>query len=203
MSVVAASPSTGLPGPAGPRPRRWTREEYYRLAELGLFRGQRVMLIDGEILLMSHAAAPHAAATTLTEDALRGAFGAGFTVRVQQPLELGRSSDPEPDLAVVGGGPRDYAAAHPTSALLIVEVADTSLAFDRTDKASLYAAAGILDYWIVNLIDRQLEIRRSPRPDHAQPFGAGYVILTVHSPSDVVAPLSVPQAQIPVADLLP
>jgi Uma2 family endonuclease len=80
------------------------------------------------------------------------------------PLALGPASEPEPDIAVVTGSPHDYLHAHPATALLIVDVADASLTFDRTKKASVYARAGILDYWIVNLIDQVVEVHRNPEP---------------------------------------
>jgi Uma2 family endonuclease len=186
----------------GPLPRRWTREEFYRLGELGFFRGQRVELIEGDLMILSPQNWLHASTVDKVYDRLRGLLAPGFWVRMQLPLHIRGASDPEPDVSVVLGRREDY-TDHPTSAALIVEVSDTSLLYDRGTKASLYAAAGITDYWIVNLIDRQLEIRRSPRPDPAMPFGAGYAILTVHPPADVASPLAAPQSQVPVADLLP
>ena len=86
---------------------------------------------------------------------------------------------------------------------LIVEVSDSSLKYDQHDKASLFAAAGIADYWNINLIDRRLEIRRRPVADATQPFGFAYADVTLHGPNDVVSPLAAPTAQIRVADLLP
>lgn len=126
--------------------RRWTRDEYERMIDAGILGpDDRVELVGGEILEMSPERSPHAAAIDLGAETLRRAFGAGFTVRTQHPLALGADSEPEPDLAVVPGTPRDYAAAHPTSALLVVEVADTSLAYHRSTKAKLYANASITD----------------------------------------------------------
>src|SRR5947209_6068047 len=109
-----------------PTLRRWTRSEYYRLADLGLFRGQRVELIGGEIIQMPPQKNLHAIAIGLAEDALRAAFGPGHWVRPQLPLHLRPRSAPEPDLAVVLGSPRDYAGAnHPRTALLVIAVSDT------------------------------------------------------------------------------
>jgi Uma2 family endonuclease len=127
----------------------------------------------------------------------------GYAVCVQLPLDLGDDSEPEPDVAVVVGEPLDYRDAHPTTAALIVEVLETTLSSDRTHKASLYASAGIADYWIVNLAHRQLEIHRRPIPDPHQPYGFGYVDVTHLTAADFVSPLAVPQATIAVADLLP
>lgn len=186
---------------AEPKLRLFNLDEYYRMAELGLFRGERVELIEGEVVQMSAQKSLHAVSIGLSESALRNAFGTGYWVRSQMPLHFGSRSGPEPDLAVVPGGPRDY-SDHPTSALLVVEVSDTSLDYDRGPKARLYAGAGIADYWIVNLVDRQLEIRRSPGPAVA---GRGFVFADTQflSLADFAAPLAMPKARINVADLLP
>src|SRR5262249_23775846 len=105
--------------------------------------------------------------------------------------------------AVVAGAPRDYRDAHPATAVLIVEVAETSLRYDRTQKASLYARSDIAEYWIVNLPDRQLEVYRDPQPDAAQPFGFGYASVRILGEQDRVSPLAAPGVAIAVADLLP
>jgi Uma2 family endonuclease len=136
-----------------PQPRKWSREEYYHLGNLGFFRNQRVERIGGAIMVRSPQTWPHASTTDRVAVVLRGGFGPAAWVRTEMPLEFGLTSDPEPDVSVVPGRIEDY-TDHPTTALLVVEVSDTSLAFDRGDKASLYAAAGIADYWIVNLNER-------------------------------------------------
>jgi Uma2 family endonuclease len=87
--------------------------------------------------------------------------------------------------------------------MLVIEVADTSLAFDRSSKASIYARAGIADYWIVNLIDRLLEVYRDPAPDAATSLGFAYRQRLTFGADDGVAPLAFPHATIAVADLLP
>lgn len=207
MSAVPQNPNP----PTGPirkkRPAfhrfRFTRDDLYRLLDLGWFRDQRVELIDGEIIEMAAQKNLHAAAISLTEDALKAAFGAGYWVRVQSSLDLSPHSVPDPDLAVVTGSPRGASPDNPTSALLIVEVSDTTLKYDRGRKATLYAASGILDYWIVNLVDRQLEVRRRPIPDAKRRFGHRYGDRTLLKPGDTVTPLAAPQARIAVADLLP
>jgi Uma2 family endonuclease len=186
-----------------PRPYRWSRDEYIRLSEEGWFNDRRVELIGGEIVEMASQFDQHLAAITLTEDALRQAFGAGYWVRVQGTLDLSPHGMPDPDLAVVRGSPRGAGRAYQTTALLVVEVSDSSLAFDRNAKASLYAAAGIADYWIVNLVQRQLEVHRNPVADATTLFGCRYADRTIHDPGDAVAPLAAPQAAVAVADLLP
>src|SRR5262245_10693045 len=119
------------------RRRRWTLEEYYRMAEIGLFRDQRVELVDGEILQMPPQKNFRVSGNDRVRQTLQGAFGPGHWVRIQAPLHLPPNSAPEPDLAVVPGLSRDYATKdHPTSALLIVEVSDTTLTYDCGRKAS-------------------------------------------------------------------
>jgi Uma2 family endonuclease len=186
-----------------PRPRKWTRDEYHQLAELGLFRDQRVELIDGEIIQMAPQKEPHAASISLALEALTTAFGAGHWVRPQMPLFFDGLSEPEPDLAVVKGTPRDSVKSdNPRSALLVVEVSATTLRYDRTRKASLYAAAGIEDYWIINLIDRQLEIYRNRIADASQKFGWRYQDVTSRKLGDAISPLARPDAKIAVNDVL-
>lgn len=185
-----------------PRTVRWTKDEYHRLAEMGWFDDRQVELLDGEIFEMPVPKIPHVIALDVTTEALRTAFGTGYWVSPQAPLDLTLSSEPIPDLFVVPGKARDY-SAHPTTALLVVEISDTTLAHDRNRKASLYAAARIQDYWIVNLVDRQLEVYRVPVPDPTQHFGYRYSQQTVLAPGATVGPLVLPQASILVADLLP
>ena len=184
--------------------RRWTRQEYERMAAQGVFApGERVELIEGEIVRMTPQASPHATAVGLTQDVVIRIFPQGFIVRVQLPLALESHSMPEPDIAVILGSRRDYRHTHPTTAVLVVEVADTTLPFDRIEKASLYAAAGIQDYWVLNLVDRVLEVYRDPGPQPGTPFGHGYRTIRRLGPDDRVAPLAAPAAHLTVGDLLP
>jgi Uma2 family endonuclease len=186
-----------------PTPRRWTREEYYRMGELGWFHGQRVELIEGEIVVLSPQKAEHYSRAYRIAELLHDAFAIGHPVRLQGPIDFGPLSEPEPDVAVVVGTWEQYATHHPRTAVLIVEVSETSLTYDRTRKASLYARAGIADYWIVNLVNNQVEVHRSPRPDPSQFYGHGYTSVTVLVPPAVVNPLAAPQVSLAVADLLP
>ena len=140
-------------------PRRycWTQEEYYRVTNLEWFFEKRVQLIEGEIIEFPAYTNWHAAGQTLTKEALELAFGKGYWVRNRSPLDLGPLSLPEPDLAVILGDPRSAAREHPRTALLVVEVSDNTLDFDRTRKAALYAKSALPECWILNLIDRCLE----------------------------------------------
>ena len=186
---------------AKPRARRWTRDEYYQMADLGWFDGQRVELIEGRVVEMPPQKEEHYATICLAYEALRSAFGDGFFVRPQGPMSVGPASDPEPDVAVVRGAVGDY-VDHPTTALLAVEVSLTTLLFDRR-KAGLYAKADVPDYWIINLPDRQLEVRRGPMADEAKPFGFTYRTTTIYKPGETVTPLSAASSPIAVDSLLP
>jgi Uma2 family endonuclease len=187
-----------------PRASRITREEYLRLSEQGHFQDRRVELIDGEIIEMSSQKNLHALGVTLMGDALNLVFGPKYWVRSQATLDLSPFGLPDPDLAVIAGAPRSHnLTAIPTSALLVVEVSETTLAYDQTRKASLYAAAGIEDYWILNLIDLQVEIYRAAQPDPAQPFGFHYSSVMILGPADQAVPLAAPAGKILVADVLP
>lgn len=186
--------------PSGPM----TRDEFYRLTELGYFNGKRVELIGGEITEMAAQSNWHAVVIKAAEKALEAAFGPNYWVRVQNTLDLSPLSVPDPDLAVIEGGYETHLHRdNPRTAVLIVEVSETTLDDDRGRKSGLYAAAGIEDYWIINIPQRQLEIRRTPAPDATEPFGFGYATETVSVVGDVVSPLALPTARIAVADLIP
>lgn len=184
--------------------RRWTRQEYDLMIEAGVLTPEdRVELIDGEILAVTPQGSPHATGVSLALEALSAAFGRGAYVRIQLPLALGQDSEPEPDVAVVAGAVRDYRDAHPQSALLVVEVADSTLAFDRDVKGSLYARSGIPEYWLVNLVDACVEVHRDPMVAPHARLGWQYRTVERVGRGDSIAPLSRPQARIPVIDLLP
>lgn len=186
------------------RPRRWSRVEYERLVECGFFRpGDRVELIGGQLLVAEPQNGPHATAVGLAEDALREAFGGGWVVRVQAPIALDDESEPEPDVAVVPGARRDYRRGHPQRSVLAVEVADESLVSDRAIKGSVYARAGMADYWIVNLVENLVEVYRDPVPDSQATYGWAYRSVERHGPGAVISPLALPGTVVAVADILP
>ena len=185
---------------------RWTTDAYDRMVAHGVFSpGDRVELIDGEVVNMTPQGSAHITAVLLVHQRLQQAFGAGFHVRPQAPLAADPLSEPEPDVSVVRGAVRDYAACHPTArdTVLVVEVSDSSLEYDRVTKGSLYARAGIPEFWIVNLIDLQLEIHRKPQPDSAARFGWGYAKRVKVAPGRSASPLGTPSAAVAVCDLLP
>jgi len=186
------------------RTRRWTRKEYHRLIDAGiLHEDEPIELVGGQMIVAEPKSSPHETALGLTADALRRAFGAGWVVREQGPIALDEESEPEPDVMVVPGQIRDYRDAHPERAALLVEVALSSLGFDRRHKGSLYARAGVADYWIVNLVDEALEIYRQPALDRSAEFGWRYLDVQVLRPGAFVSPLSRPDVTVAVADLLP
>jgi Uma2 family endonuclease len=196
-SVDALSPPA-----AEPTHRRWTKEEFYRMGELGWFEGQRAELVDGEIVVLSTQNFPNALTTDRIASALRTLFGPSYWVRMQLPLDTGRTSLPEPDVSVVIGPAGRY-KDHPTDALLVVEISDTTLRFDRGRNGTHYAAAGVPDYWIVNLDQRQLEVYRDPQPDPSKPGRWRYQTQNTLSPPDTISPLQLPTATVTVASLLP
>src|SRR5262245_33985849 len=132
--------------------RRFMRVAYDHLVELGVFRGEAVELIGGLLLVAEPQGSYHASAVGKVADALRTLLPSGWLVRVQMPVALDDQSEPEPDVAVVPGAWADYRSNHPTRPALVVEIAETSLAFDRREKASLDARGGIRDYWVVDVV---------------------------------------------------
>jgi Uma2 family endonuclease len=183
---------------AEPQVRRWTRDEYYRLAEEGWFAGERVLLIKGDILRMAPQGHPHAKGILNVFSYLQSVFGAAHCVRPQMPLNLFQDSDPEPDIAVTEH-PMSWYKDHPTGAMLVVEVSDSSIHLDRR-KAGLYAAAGIPEYWILNLNSRKLEVFRSPIADPSNEFGHGSSETLQLGESDMIAPTAKPDARIAVKE---
>ena len=186
------------------RTRRWTRIEYEKLIALGIFQpGDPIELIGGELMVAEPQGAAHYTAIWKTAKALEAAFGPGWVVRTQGPIGLDDDSEPEPDVAVVPGGPEDYRSAHPSRPVLTVEVSESSLGSDREHKGSLYARAGLADYWILNLAARVLEVYREPAPDPSAPFGWRYARREVFDAAARVSPLAAPGDGVRVSDLLP
>ena len=183
---------------------RWTRDEYARLIAHGfLDEDDPVELLDGLLLVKEPQHSRHRTSVLLVARAVERAFGEGWFVQTQSPISLDDRSEPEPDVCVVRGSPRDYVDAHPTRPALIVEVAQSGLPLARGRKATAYARARVADYWIVNLIDRVLEVHRQPvRPGPAQRHW-GYAAIETLGADGTIAPLAAPSAGVRVADLLP
>jgi Uma2 family endonuclease len=183
--------------------RRWTRKEYDRLGELGMFDGEPLELIGGELIVAEPKGPYHAGGVGKVADAVRAALPSGWIVRCQDPIALDNESEPEPDIAVVAGSHTDYLAEHPRRPALVIEVADSSLSFDRRRKSSLYARGGVHDYWIVNLIDRVVEVHRDPVVDASAPYGWRYRSSQRVTPPATVTLLALPAVSVAVSDLLP
>lgn len=194
-STLARPPARPSPAPQhDPQPRLWTVDEFHLMGEHGFFEGRGAKLMNGVVIEEGPMNPPHAVAGEKTEDAIRAAFGAGWRVRVQKPLVLGQTTDPEPDVAVVRGAPA--LGPHPTTANLVIEISDTSLKFDTTEKLALYATAGIADYWVLDVNGRRLHVFRDPAGD-------AYATHLTLGEAESVAPLAAPAATVRVADLLP
>jgi len=190
--------------PREARTRRWTRIEYDRLIDLGVLQTEdRIELIGGEMIVAEPQSAEHYTAISRTASALQKVFGPGWIVRTQGPIGLDDDSEPEPDVAVVPGGMEDYRSAHPSRPVLTVEVAISSLHSDRERKGSVYARAGLADYWILNLEARVLEVYREPIEDASATYGWRYGSREVLAVGSHVSPLAAPDATVRVADLLP
>jgi Uma2 family endonuclease len=188
------------------RPFRWTLDDYEQLIALGLLEGKHVELIQGEILIMASMGEPHALTIMQLNYALLPHFnrGTGVHLRIQMPLALpALTSEPEPDIAIVVIDTPTNEAGRPTSASLIIEVAESSLAYDRDRKGPLYAAAGIQEYWLVNLPERCLEVYRQCMPDAASFSGWRYQERQRLRDSDQVTPLVTTAVVIAVDALLP
>lgn len=180
-------------------PYLFNRDEYYNLAEQGILGPEeRTELIYGRIITrMSPIGQPHNIAISKTSDALETAFGDAFFTAQQMPLHLDSGLEPQPDVMVLAGVPDDYQdVPRPADVLLLVEVSNTTLHYDRNTKSGIYAENGIADYWIVNLRRRKLEVYR-------QPDAGEYLDLQWYSETESVAPLAAPNALVRVADLLP
>jgi Uma2 family endonuclease len=181
-------------------PRRFTVEEYHRGAEFGLYQPEeRLELVYGQIVrTTSPKGTEHVYVVSVTDRALAEVIGGSGHVRRQEPLAIGEHDEPEPDLAVVKGQPVDYLQGHPVpdDVCLVVEVADSTLRFDRKVKSRAYGGAGISEYWIVNLRERLLEV-------YTEPSGDGYGLVTLLGEDEAVTPGFALSSRIEVSSILP
>ena len=194
---AAVTPPEALP-PAREK-RKFTVAEYYRMAEVGiLHHTERVELLDGEIIVMAPIGIPHATGVRRMERVLHQALGAAAAISVQNPVRLDDHSEPEPDIALLRFREDDYATAHPGPAdtLVVIEVSDSTLDFDREVKSKRYAAAGIPEMWVMNLPGDCLDRLDQPGP-------AGYARHTIFRRGEKISPAALPDLELAVADLLP
>lgn len=166
-----------------PRIRPLFRDEYDKLAALGVFDNERLELLEGALVEVSPPGPPHSSSVDKLTMLLAPAVVGRAIVRVQGPFAAERISEPEPDVMLLPLG--DYESGHPEQALLVIEVSESSLRKDRGIKQRIYARNGVQDYWIVNLVERIVEVYREPR-------GEGYVWVERFASGDSLTPLAFP-----------
>jgi Uma2 family endonuclease len=179
--------------------RSLTSADYYQMMESGIIReGEKVELILGQIFTMAAKGTRHTVSTTRLITELPLLMQRRAIVRCQEPITLPNNSEPEPDIVIVRLRSDDYVNSHPAPAdiILVIEVADSTIRFDRETKAPLYAAAGISEYWIVNLIDNRLEIYR-------QPEGSIYASIEIITPPRSINLPKFPEIVVQISDFFP
>ena len=177
---------------------RFTVDEYHKMAENGvLTEDDRVELIDGEIIDMAPIGEWHFGHVNRFTRVFYRQFADRAVVHIQNPIRLGRHREPQPDIVLLQLRDDDYDSKMPTpeDVLLVVEVADSSLDYDRNTKVLLYAEAGIPEYWLVNLVDEQIIVYRNPEP-------SGYGLVQVFRRGDTISSLAFPDVEIAVSDVL-
>jgi Uma2 family endonuclease len=185
--------------PEAARTRSIAVDEYYRMADVGILRpDERVELLNGRIIEMPPIGPEHALVVELLHDAFRTALRDRAATFAQRPAHLDGFSEPQPDVMVVRGPRERYWGAHPVpaDALLVIEVSQSTLTFDRGAKLQAYARAGIAEYWIVDLVHERLLA-------YANPEGNGYASQWIAGRGERVAPSAFPDASIAVSDILP
>ncbi len=195
-SALTSKPSRARP--ATPAPLRFSRADYYRMAETGIIGPEdRVELLDGEIYQMSPIGSPHSGIVGKLDRLFQSRIGARAICRVQQPLILDDRSEPEPDFVVARSRADEYCDEHPRPAdvLLLVEVSDTSSRLDLGRKRALYARAGIAEYWVLDLVRRTAVVNRDPRGDV-------YASVQEYGAADKIAPLAFPDIEVALKPLL-
>lgn len=203
MTALLMPSSVSTPPPKFvPKPIRWTCQQFQDMSDSGVLEGRTVILVDGEILDMPTPNPPHNAVVGIVDYTLKQVFSTGYWVRIQSGLPTTLDTDPIPDLALVVGSPRDFLTHHPPTALLVVEVSDSSLSYDIGEKSNLYAAAGIADYWVVDVKEPRLYVFRDPVADPSAPRSFRYSTVQTLKRGDSITPLA-GAASIAVADLLP
>jgi Uma2 family endonuclease len=187
------------PVPAEPARKRWTRMECDALETTGLLDDQKLELVDGELINKMGKNRPHINALAFVYEWLIEVFGRGV-VNTEAPIDMAPednpTNEPEPDIIVLKRPYREFKKANPQPAdlHLVIEVSDTSLGFDLTKKAALYARAGIGEYWAIDVAARRLVV-------HREPAVGRYVSVSVYGEQETVAPLAAPHAAFPLADV--
>lgn len=190
--------STQQIAPAGVERWRFTVDDFYRMGEVGILPPEaRVELIDGEVIKMAPIGSHHNGSVASLDELLRELLGRRVSIIAQGPLEIERHWNPQPDVLILKRRDDYYRNANPTAAdvLLLIEVADTTLAYDRDTKGPRYAQAGIVEYWIVDLANDRLLVHRGP-------VDGAYQSVDALTREDSVSPLTFPELTIAVADIL-
>ncbi len=185
---------------AKPVQKHWLVDEFHEVFSSAKLRSQRPYLVRGVVWEQGEINPPHAFYLDIANEVLRKVFTEGYRVRVQSALVLSQETDPEPDIAIVRGNVMDFRFVHPITAELVVEVSDTTIFEDQTTKAVLYAAAGIAEYWIVDINDNRLLVMRDPQVIEAG--GSAYRSVQELRAGSTINPLAAPDVTIAVADLL-
>jgi len=204
MNLVTSKPFLAETQSGAPRPKRFSVEEYHRLLEIGfLNEGDRIELIRGDLVEMAAKGTKHIFCCQELSGILHLLINREAISRCQDPIILASGSEPEPDFAIVRLTSDRYRSRKPEAQdiLLIIEVSDSSLEYDRTVKGSLYAEADIQNYWIFNVLDQQLEVYQSPFKNSRDGFEYGSKqVYRIHQTIDLPAPLT---GTIVLAEVLP
>ncbi len=179
--------------------RLWTVEEYHRMAEAGIFdEDERVELLEGKIICKDKIGTVHRSATGRINYLLQNWLENQAWILVKNSIQLDNYSEPEPDIAVVKIDSLDYAGHHPTAdeVYLVIEVADTTFKKDCETKGKAYAAAGIIDYWVLDVINRQLHVFREASDN-------GYKSEVILKENESISPLNFPDFNIDIFKMLP
>ena len=198
-AAAPAVPAATPPSPPARETRKFTVAEYYRMAEAGILKAdERVELIEGEIIVMPPIGPEHSGSVDISTEVFPILAQGRFSVRIQNPLHLDDGSEPLPDVALVRPRADRYTRSHPTPAdvLLVIEVSDSSLEYDRNVKAHLYGRNNIVETWIKNLPEDCIERFTEPGPE-------GYAQHTIHRRGETLTPVSLPDLELAVDDLLP
>lgn len=192
---------TDVPVRVDPPRKRWTRAECEALSSAGLLDQQRLELIEGELINKMGKNRPHVRSVKRLFRWLIEVFGWDF-VHQETPIDVAPednpTSEPEPDLIVLARDESEFAQHNPgpQDLRLVVEVADSSLSFDRTMKAALYARAGIVEYWVLDILGRRLIV-------HREPHGGRYTSVVAYGEDESVAPLAAPASLLRIREVFP
>ena len=194
--AAADAPTISTPPPMH---RKFTVDEYYLMAEVGILkRDERVELIEGEIVVMPPIGPGHSGSVLISNSVFSEQAHGRFLVQIQNPIRLSEDSEPQPDAMLLRLRDDRYTTSHPTSAdvLLLIEISDSSLEYDRETKAHIYGRSGISETWVKNLPEDCIERFTEPGPD-------GYARHTVHHRGETLTPVALPDLEFAVSDLLP